>query len=188
MLGEYLLVQYIYVFPINLLFHLPYYRTTLINSENTRKATPQFLPVKNHRRQQCERHLCMMTADTLGPLAPDIQSSVKSLRVRAYSEFILIVFSDKQISSVVKLSCSQLRIMVKVKAKACLPPKDLERAIHAIITSQLDYCNSFHVRTGPVIHSRPAASSKCGCTPLHRQGPYFRCATLPLPASCSRQD
>lgn len=49
---------------------------------------------------------------------------------------------DKQISSVVKTSFFQLRLLGKVKPY--LPPSQLERVVHALITSRLDYCNSLY--------------------------------------------
>lgn len=103
--------------------------------------------------------------------------------------FILIVFSDKQISCKAELLTAENNGESESESESLSSlPKDLERARHAIITSRLDYCNSLHVRTGPAVHPMPAASSRCGCTPLNGQGPHFRCATLPLPASCSLQD
>lgn len=50
---------------------------------------------------------------------------------------------DRQIGSVVKGAFFQLRLLAKVKPY--LSPKDLERVIHAFITSRLDYCNSLYV-------------------------------------------
>lgn len=49
---------------------------------------------------------------------------------------------DKQISSVVRSSFFQLRLIAKVKSY--LPHKNLEQVIHAFITSRLDYCNSLY--------------------------------------------
>lgn len=49
---------------------------------------------------------------------------------------------DKQISSVVKGSFYHLRILAKVKSYLCR--NDLERVVHAFITSRLDYCNSLY--------------------------------------------
>lgn len=45
----------------------------------------------------------------------------------------------KQISSVVKTSFYQLRIISKLKS--VLSYNDLEKVIHAFITSRLDYCS-----------------------------------------------
>ena len=50
---------------------------------------------------------------------------------------------DKQISSVVKTSFFQLRLLGKVKAY--LPSKEFEQLIHLFITSRLDYCNSLYI-------------------------------------------
>ena len=49
---------------------------------------------------------------------------------------------NKQISSVVKTSFFQLRLLAKVKPY--LPPKDFERVIHLFIMSRLDCCNSLY--------------------------------------------
>ena len=78
-------------------------------------------------------------AGSLGPLAAHNHSSAKSLGVLFDSSFKF----DKQISSVVKSSFFQLRVLPKVKGY--LSTKDFERIIHAFITSRLDYCNSLYV-------------------------------------------
>ncbi len=49
---------------------------------------------------------------------------------------------DKQISAVVKSCFYQLRLLSKVKP--FLSRKNLETAIHAFISSRLDYCNSLY--------------------------------------------
>ncbi len=49
----------------------------------------------------------------------------------------------KQIDSVVKASFFQLRLLAKVKP--FLNRSDLEKAIHAFISSRLDYCNALYV-------------------------------------------
>ncbi len=49
----------------------------------------------------------------------------------------------KQISSVVKASFFQLRLLAKVNPY--LPRKEFESVIYAFITSRLDYCNSLYV-------------------------------------------
>ena len=49
---------------------------------------------------------------------------------------------DKHISSVVKTSFFQLRLLAKVKPY--LPRQQLEIAIHAFISTRLDYCNSLY--------------------------------------------
>lgn len=49
---------------------------------------------------------------------------------------------DKQISSVVKSCFYQLRLLSKVKP--VLSRRNLETAVHAFITSRLDYCNSLY--------------------------------------------
>ena len=43
----------------------------------------------------------------------------------------------------VQASFFQLRLLAEVKAY--LSPKDLEKVIHALITSRIDYCNSIYV-------------------------------------------
>ncbi len=48
---------------------------------------------------------------------------------------------DKHISSVIGSSFYQLRLLSKIKY--FLTPKTLEMAVHAFITSRLDYCNSY---------------------------------------------
>ena len=78
-------------------------------------------------------------ADFLGPLTPNIRSSVKNLGVIIDSKFKL----DQQVSSVVKNSFFQLRILSKVKGY--LSRRDLETVIHAFITSRLDYCNALYI-------------------------------------------
>ncbi|KAL0964863.1 hypothetical protein UPYG_G00330070, partial [Umbra pygmaea] len=72
----------------------------------------------------------------LGPLAPYVKSHARNLGVILDSHLNL----NKQISSVVKTSFYQLRIIYKLKS--VLSYNDLEKVIHAFITSCLDYCNS----------------------------------------------
>lgn len=50
---------------------------------------------------------------------------------------------DKQISSIVKTSFFQLRLLAKVKAY--LPRDYYEKVIHTFVTSRLDYRNSLFV-------------------------------------------
>ena len=76
-------------------------------------------------------------ADFLGPLTPNIRSSVKNLGV-IFDEMLKF---DRQVSSVVKnciLSC------ILSKVKGYLPCRDLETVIHAFINTRLDYCNSLY--------------------------------------------
>jgi len=75
----------------------------------------------------------------LGPLTPYVKSMVTNLGVKLDSDFNL----EKQINSVVKASFFQLRQITKLKP--FLSFKDLERVIHAFITTRLDYCNSLYV-------------------------------------------
>ncbi len=78
-------------------------------------------------------------AGNLENLTPYIKSHVKNLGVIFDSELCL----EKQISSVVKNSYYQLRIISRLKSS--LSFQDLEIVIHAFITSRLDYCNSLYV-------------------------------------------
>lgn len=78
-------------------------------------------------------------AGALGPLASHNHPVVKNLGVFLDSSFRF----EKQVSSVVRASFFQLRLLAK--AKPYLPLKGLETAIHALITSRLDYCNSLYV-------------------------------------------
>ena len=75
----------------------------------------------------------------LGPLASYSRPSVRNLGVIFDNCFKF----DKQISSVVKTSFFQLRLLGKVKAY--LPSKEFEQLIHLFITSRLDYCNSLYI-------------------------------------------
>ena len=83
-------------------------------------------------------HPDLLDASSLGPLAPNIHSSVKSLGVYFHCLFKF----DKQISFVVRSSFFQLRLIAKVKSY--LPHKNLKQVIHAFISSRLDYCNSLY--------------------------------------------
>ena len=83
--------------------------------------------------------LVQALASSLGPLAPYIRSHARNLGVIVDGAFKL----DKQVSSVVKASFFQLRLLAKVKPY--LSQKDLEKVINAFITSRLDYCNSLYV-------------------------------------------
>lgn len=74
----------------------------------------------------------------IGPLLSNYSPSVKNLGVIIDSSFKL----EKQISSVVKTSFFQLRLLGKVKLY--LPQSQLEKVVHALITNRLDYCNSLY--------------------------------------------
>lgn len=76
--------------------------------------------------------------DAFGPTFSNCCSYVKSLGVLIDSTFKL----DRQISSVVKSSFFQLRLLRKVKPY--LPHSQLEKVVHALITNRLDYCNSLY--------------------------------------------
>ncbi len=74
--------------------------------------------------------------DALGHLELYVQPFTRNSGVIFDSAFKF----EKQISSVVKASFFQLRLLAKVKPY--LPHKEFESVIHAFITSRLDYCNS----------------------------------------------
>ncbi len=74
----------------------------------------------------------------LDPFSSNFCSSVKNINMTIDSAFKF----DKQVSSVIKTSFYQLRLLAKIKGY--LPPKDPERVIHAFITTQLDYYNSLY--------------------------------------------
>ena len=75
----------------------------------------------------------------LGPLNVNTRPFVKNLGVTFDNHFKF----DKQISSVVKASFFQLRLIARIKAY--IPPSDLEKVIHAFIFSRLDYCNALYM-------------------------------------------
>ena len=77
-------------------------------------------------------------SSTLGTLTPNIRSHVTNLGVTFDNSFKF----NKQISSVIKSSFFQLRLIAKVKVH--LPTKQLEMLIHAFISSRLDYCNALY--------------------------------------------
>ncbi len=78
----------------------------------------------------------------LCPLTCSNRPSAKSLGVILDSSFKF----DIQISSVVKTSFFQLRLLARIKPY--LTSKDFECIIHAFITTRLDYCNSLYVGLG----------------------------------------
>ncbi len=77
--------------------------------------------------------------DALGHLGLYVRPFTRNLGVIFDSTFKF----EKQISSVVKASFFELRLLAKVKPY--LPRKEFESVIHAFITSRLDYCNSLYV-------------------------------------------
>lgn len=81
----------------------------------------------------------MPVVNALGSLGSHIRPFTKNLGFIFDSAFQF----EKQISSVVKASFFQLRLLAKVKPYRLR--KDFERVIHAFITSRLDYCNSLYV-------------------------------------------
>ena len=79
-------------------------------------------------------------ADALPPFLGSKNCSViKSLGVTFDSDFKF----DRQIGYVVKSAFFQLRLLARVKPY--LSPSDLEKVIHALISTRLDYCNSLYV-------------------------------------------
>ncbi len=83
----------------------------------------------------------------LGGLSSCVKHYVKNLGV-VFDEHLKF---DRQIYSVVKSSFFQLRLLSK--AKYFLSFKNLEKVIHAFITSKLDYCNSLWDHITPVLQS-----------------------------------
>ncbi|KAF7689309.1 hypothetical protein HF521_012662, partial [Silurus meridionalis] len=75
---------------------------------------------------------------SFGPLTPQFAPTVRNLGVI----FDQSMHFDKQISAVVKVSFYQLRLLSKVKS--FLSKADLEKAIHAFISSRIDYCNALY--------------------------------------------
>lgn len=82
-------------------------------------------------------------ADTQGLRLSTLQSWIKPF-VKNHGVIIdRELRLDKQINSVVRTSFSQLRLLSKIKSFLLL--SDLEKVIHAFITSRLDYCNALYV-------------------------------------------
>ena len=75
---------------------------------------------------------------TLGSFTSEIKPSVRNLGVIFDSNFKF----EQQVSAVVKKSFFHLRSLAKVKPY--LTQAALEQAIHAFVTSQLDYCNALY--------------------------------------------
>ena len=82
------------------------------------------------------KHTLVSNLDNLEPF---VKSHARNLGVILDSELCL----DKQICAAVKNCFYQLRVIAKIKP--FLSPKDLEKIIHAFITSRLDYCNSLYI-------------------------------------------
>lgn len=78
-------------------------------------------------------------SDTLGSNASHLSFTVRNLGVVLDSSLKL----DKQVAAVVKTSFYQLRHISK--AMPYLRHNDLEKLIHALVTSILDYCNSLYL-------------------------------------------
>ena len=79
-----------------------------------------------------------LTTSRLGNLSTLVKAQVKNLGVIFDSVFKF----HKQVNAVVKASFYQLCTIAKIKS--FLSPKDLEKVIHAFISSRLDYCNSLY--------------------------------------------
>ena len=75
----------------------------------------------------------------LGSLSLYLKDCVTNLGVKFDTDFKF----EKQISGVVQKSYYQLRQIAKVKPILLRP--DLEKLIHAFITTRLDYCNSLYI-------------------------------------------
>lgn len=75
----------------------------------------------------------------------------RNLRVPFVSR-LKFVYTDQ----VLKISFFQLRLLARVEP--FLSRKDLERAVHAFISSRLDYCNSLWSQ--PVFHQTPSDCSE----------------------------
>ena len=75
----------------------------------------------------------------LASLSPYLSDCVTNLGVKFDSDFRF----EKQISSVVQKSFYQLRQIAKVKP--LLSRSDLEKLIHAFISTRLDYCNALYI-------------------------------------------
>lgn len=88
------------------------------------------------------------TIPNLGELSPYVKQHVKNLGV-VFDEQMKF---DRQINTVVKSSFFQLRLLAKVKP--FLSFKNLEKVIHAFITSRLDYCNSLYAGISQTALSR----------------------------------
>jgi len=67
----------------------------------------------------------------------------------------------KQINSVVRNSFYQLRIISNIKS--FLSAQDLEKVVHAFITSHLDYCNSLYLGL-----PQSSLGTKCSCKAADR--------------------
>lgn len=75
----------------------------------------------------------------LGFLNDNLHNQAKNLKVI----FDPLLQFDKHVNAIVKSSIFQLRLVAKVKQ--FLSKKDLESVTHALISSQLDYCNSLYI-------------------------------------------
>ena len=88
-----------------------------------------------------------VTAD-FSTLSSKLSSTVRNLGVTFDGHLRF----DKQINNVVRTSFFQLRLLAKVKM--FLSRHDLDKAIHALISSRLDYCNALYVGVSQTSLSR----------------------------------
>lgn len=77
--------------------------------------------------------------NSLGNLSTLVKPYVKNLGVIFDSQFIF----DRQVNAVVKSCFFQIRIIARLKP--LLSPADLQKIIHAFVSSRLDYCNSLYI-------------------------------------------
>ena len=75
----------------------------------------------------------------LGPLNVSVHPVITNLGVKIDSDFKF----NKQINAIVKSSFYHLRLLAKVKP--FLSFSSFEQAIHAFISSRLDYCNALYI-------------------------------------------
>ncbi len=80
-----------------------------------------------------------VNALSFGTLASYVKPVVKNLGVTSDSSLKF----DQQINSVVETGFFRLRLLDKVKS--FLGRRDLEKAVHAFISSRLDCCNALYV-------------------------------------------
>ena len=129
-----------------------------------------------------EKTECIVFGDTVsadfGTLK--LSSTVRNLGVTFDSHLKF----DKQISNVVRTSFFQLRLLAKVKI--FLSRHDLEKAIHALISSRLDYCNALYVGVSQSSLSRLQLVQNAAARLLTNTQTcaHYPCSELPSLASC----
>ncbi len=79
-----------------------------------------------------------LPSSSLGVLASNIHKEARNLGVTFDSDLSF----DAQVTKVLQSCFSQLRQLTKLKS--ILSRSDLEKVIHAFITSRLDYCNALY--------------------------------------------